>query len=206
MDSVIDKGGQIPVPTDRWSDVIERYHARAVTQNGVSDSGGGRISNEDAIALIEMMRRAARDAGVAWPSWYQLAAIAYGYSGPGDTFDDSPARMVMPYDESVSVYLWEWLIELAEELDKRPGLLVLATTPKPDQWYAMKADTEASIAADGGECRVPLPGVPPDQWPKCPDKDRLPKPPLTPNPLDGAKRLVVIAVIVLVAWKLLTED
>lgn len=205
MSSILDTEREVNFS---WEQVVKRLYDRALAKNGVADSGGPKLTNSDAIALIDMMREEARAANVAWPSWYQLAAIAYGYGGPGDTFDDSPTRMESWFDEGITSTFWEWIIAIGEGLDKAgPGMVV--AQQRPDAWYSLRADAESSIAADGGECRVPLPGIPPDQWPRCPgtDPDKpIPQPPLPGNPITRITRGAVLVLCLFVAWKLIQED
>lgn len=192
-----------------WATALQAMHADALRRNGVSASGGPWLTNGEAVALIDEMRRTARALGTTFPQWEQWEGLAYGYDG-ADLYPDDQQRTGIFPDEYTGD-LWAWLIELAEAFDKLDtsgGARVF--NPDAASWAAEGLAAKQEIAENGGECRVPLPGIPPDQWPKCKDvvdklKDKLPPAddvaPIL-KPIAALKRLPLLIALVAVVYLL----
>lgn len=196
--------------TSKWTSTVDAMRSDARARNGAyPDVDVPRLTNVEAVALVEEMRLAARDVGVSVPGWEGLEAIAYYIGADGGAYVDDIQRDGW-YPEDHAESLWEYLASIAREMDaadKSGGARVLR--PDRDVWPSAYQDVQKEK-----DCRVPIPGAPREHWPKCKDvvdaiKKKLPPPgqvaPIVPI-IGGVKRLVplVIAIVILVAFH--TED
>lgn len=195
-----------------WASALESMHADALRRNGVSASGGPWLTNLEVVAIVDELKRTARVLGTTFPHWEQWEAIAYGYDGTDFHPDEMQQSMIFP--DEYTGDLWAWMIDLASELDRRDtsdGARVL--NPDATSWAKESMTARQAIADNGGECRVPLPGVPPEQWPKCKDvvdaiKKKLPPPdeamPVL-KPIRALKRLLPLIALGVAAAYLLND-
>jgi len=184
-----------------WEQVWTQAHDDLMTERGpVSSTQGATgpaLTNREAIALIVEWRAIAKQLGVPFAVWHYLAAPAYGYLAPGDAFRVDDALADQPYPSEVAPLVWAWTGDLAEQLDAADRSIGARRLLPDVDGYPRQADViAAAIAADGGKCKIALPGVPPDLWPDC--KDVVPPPfrdPLLPkNPIPGVVRAIALVV------------
>lgn len=192
-----------------WSTVVDAMRTDALARNGAADDGAARLSNHEAVALVEEMRHAARDTGVALPGWEGMEAIAYAMEPSGAVFADDIQRD-MRYPDEWAAALWEYLGAVAGEMDradKRNGARALR--PDEDVWPSAYRAVQKEK-----DCRVPLPGIPAKDWPTCDDvidriKKKLPPPgevaPIVPI-IGGIKRIVPLVIAIAILFALTTDD
>lgn len=195
-----------------WASVVAGMRNDARVRNVTYDDGDvPRLSNAEAVALVEEMRSAARDVGVKVPGWEGLEAIAYllDFDGKGGAYVDAIQRDGF-YPEDHAAALWDYLASVARDMDDADkGTDARVLRPDIDVWPSAYQDVRKSK-----ECRVPIPGVPAKDWPKCKDavdaiKKKLPPPgqvaPVVPI-IGGIKRALPIAIAIIILLALNTDD
>lgn len=194
-----------------WRTVVDSMAKDATRRNGDGDTAP-RVSNAEAVALVEELRLIGKQLSVPFPGWEGLEAIAYGFDGGDLMYADEIQRDSMYPDEWASV-LWEMSRGMADEFDRHDKAAgARRVNPEEESWAAGVLNVQREVAKK--ECRVPLPGVPPDQWPTCKAvweaiKKKLPAPgkvaPVLPV-IVALKRLVPIVIGVIVAGWLLDNN
>ena len=133
-----------------------------------------RVSNGQAVALVQAWRRAAARGQVSWPVWADLASYALGRIEGDERFDMSQAHATAPLDDDGCALVWSATAELAAQLDESGTIvrpLVVAWTRASyqqaarDAWEVIKHERE--------QAKIPGPLLPPPQ----PDPDNPPKVP-----------------------------
>lgn len=142
-----------------------------------------RLSNGQAVALVQAWRRAAARGQVTWPVWADLASYALGRIEGTERFDMSQAHARAPLDAAGLALVWSATAELASDLDAggtivRP--LVVTWTrgtyeqAARDAWETIKRErAEAESAARVPGPLLPPPQPNPDDPPKVPGGGRL---------------------------------
>lgn len=199
---------------DTWRDAWAAVYNDQLTTRGAVSSSDGKtgpaLTNREAVALLDEWRGIARQLGVSFSVAHYLASPAYGYLAPGDAFvvDDENAERA--YSPEVAGLLWWWTGDLAEQLDaadKSAGARRLL--PHLDAYTTAADDVQRDVAEDGGKCKIPLPGIPPDQWPDCPEKipppfDKAPVP--LPSLKGPIRALALLAGFFLLARDILGDE
>lgn len=143
-------------------------------------SGGfvPRMSNGQAVAIVQAWRRAAARGQVTWPVWADVVSYALGRIEGTERFDMTQAHAQAPLDSAGLALVWSATAELASELDGAgtivrplPVAWTRATYQQAarDAWEVIKHER----ARDASEARIPGPLLPPPQ----PDPDEPPKVP-----------------------------
>lgn len=137
-----------------------------------------RLSNGQAVALVQAWRRAAARGQVTWPVWADLASYALGRIEGTERFDMTQNHARAPLDPAGLALVWSATAELASDLDAagtivRPVVVswTRATYQQAarDAWESIKHER----AQEESAARVPGPLLPPPQ----PDPDEPPKVP-----------------------------
>lgn len=137
-----------------------------------------RLSNGQAVALVQAWRRAAARGQVTWPVWVDLASYALGRREGTEPFNMSGDWARRPLDDDGLAMLWSSTAELATDLDAAGTIVrpvVVAWTragyeqAARDAWETIKHER----ALEESAAKVPGPLLPPPQ----PDPDDPPKVP-----------------------------
>jgi len=110
------------ITASTWASVWEAIWLRLQKRGTVRDSHGSvtpRMTNREAIALIEVMRRLAPVAEVTFTLWYQYAAQAYGWDPWADrnVLFTTKAQADKEYPADLGVQLMLMMQRLAGALD-----------------------------------------------------------------------------------------
>lgn len=118
-----------------------------------------RLTNREAIALIQGWREVAPLAKDGWPLWAQFAAIAYGVSPDNDAPITTSEQGDKIYDVDMGLELWTQLKDLAQRIDQeRPG----APPPRIDLTgetfddVTFQGDLKRSMEEDGFTGQGPI--------------------------------------------------
>jgi hypothetical protein len=153
-------------------------------------AGGGehvpRLSNGQAVAVLQAWRRAAARSKVPWSLWYELMLYAFGWRQDGDRFDDTQAHAKALYPQDWTTALWGATRELAKAIDAshavvRPlpldeGMPAYGQAER-DAWERMKVERKAA-------------GVPP---PPAPSPGAASSPPSSDSGAGASLPDVVVA-------------
>lgn len=175
------KGNTYVATWEAMRDAVGKANGLAAMAEMPDPLTGGflpRLSNGQAVALVQAWRRAAARGRVTWPVWADLTSYALGRVEGTERFNMSQAHAAAPLDDAGLAMVWSATAELASELDDDATLV----RPVPVAWtratYEQAARDAWEVikhehARDASEAAVPAPLLPPPQ----PDPDDPPKVP-----------------------------
>jgi hypothetical protein len=151
------------ITASKWRDVWGSLWSQLLRSRGVVNDAEGtvapRMTNREAVAVVEAVRDLARKAGAQFPLWYQFAAIAYGWAPDHDELDTSQEQSDRVYDADASVMLQLEVQEFTGDLDDR-------NTPDPRidltdvfDHPSYRAEVAAALGQDGAQAlfKIPIP-------------------------------------------------
>lgn len=178
-----------------------------------------RITNGQAVTLIMgwMMAAGPRAVNSTFALWYQLAAVAYGWTPERDKLDTSAKRRDAWYPGEVAIELWMQSSALASQLDiaaggKDAGAILALDGSFDDPTF--QAQVAAALRDDGASATwlIPLPACKDPKTGKPtgrPHRDKNGKwtcdPVVIDDPITRAKKsvnglLVLMLVVGIVVW------
>lgn len=115
-----------------------------------------RITNREALALIEATHALAPMVKAGWPLWYQFAAVAYGWDPKADRLDISRAQSDAPYDASALADLWLQMRDVYSALDGERADVPVRVDLSDDAWEDVisQGDIRTALAQDGAKARI----------------------------------------------------
>lgn len=153
------------ITASSWANAVSSLLSQQRSSRGteVDDEGKAApvMTNREALAIVEAMRRPAQRVLTGWPMWYQFAAIAYNWeANPGaPMLDASDERADADFPAYAAVMLGEELVRLAQGLDavRYPDVRLDLT----DVWAqpAVMAEIGAALQDDGAQVsfKIPIP-------------------------------------------------
>lgn len=176
-----------------------------------------KLTNGQAVTLImAWMQAVGPSVDVSWSLWYQLAAVAYGWSPESDRLITTTRQRDAWYPGALAVELWMQTQALAEMLDKGQtfpeGVSLALDGDFADPTF--QGQVASALRQDGASVawKIPLPACKDPKTGKPtgrPHKDKNGKwtcdPVVVDDPITRAKQsvngfLVVLAVVAIIAW------
>lgn len=211
-----------------WRAVADSAQETARTVNGVGkasytapngttypDTIYAKLTNGQAVTLIMgWMMAVGPTVNTSWALWYQLAAVAYGWSPERDKLDTRAKRRDAWYPGELAVELWMQLDALAFTLDKsNVGQVELALDGSFDD-PSFQGQVRAALNDDGASATwlIPLPACKDPKTGKPtgrPHRDKNGKwtcdPVVVDDPITKVKKsvnglLVLMLVVGIVVW------
>jgi hypothetical protein len=157
---------------------------------GYSEAGPP-LSNAEAVALIREWHLVANTPQAAWA---HLAAVAYGWNGePSGSLRRDEAQARAPYPTDSAPDLWQWVSDIADDLDRDPSQPSARISVDRDTFTdaVFQAQVITDLKQDGIDAAFKIP------LPACKDKktgkSRVPRIPCDKNgkgprdPMTGAE-------------------
>lgn len=158
------------ITASTWRGVWSALWSRLQQSRGVAHDSDGtiapRMTNREAASVVRAVRELARKAGTlpdvadqGFPSWYQYAAIAYGWAPDNDQMDTSKAQADREYDADAAVMLQQEVQTFTADLDD-------ARVPDPRisiedvfDWSEWKKLVAEALVQDGARAafKIPIP-------------------------------------------------
>lgn len=141
-----------------WPTVIDAVFTAADKGRGSAVDVDGstvvpRLTNREAVALIQAWRAEANMTARNWPLWDQFAAIAYGWDPSTDTLVFTDAQADALYPDDIAVELWKALQEVAADLARErsdvPPRIELDADTFDDA--TMRGDVLRALDSDGSK-------------------------------------------------------
>jgi hypothetical protein len=158
------------ITASTWRGVWSALWSRLQQSRGVREDSDGTVApsltNREAAAVVRAVRQLARKAGAlvdvadqGFPSWYQYAAIAYGWSPDNDQLDVSKSQADRMYDADAAVMLQQEVQTFTGDLDD-----ARVKDPRIDledvfDWSEWKRLVAEALAQDGARAlfKIPIP-------------------------------------------------
>lgn len=153
------------ITASSWATAVSSLLSQLRTSRGTDVDEDGKaapvMTNREALAIVEALRRPAQRVLTGWPMWYQFAAIAYGWSANDGTplLDGSDDRADADFPQYAAVMLCEEILRLANGLDavRYPDVRIDLS----DVWAqpALMSEIGAALQDDGARVsfKIPIP-------------------------------------------------
>lgn len=159
-------GLQTSYEADTWGEVWNAVWnaAQATTPAGEAPDGTivPRLTNREAVAVVQAWRAVAPMASQDWKLWYQFMAVAYGWTPTNDTLNVSTQQAGELFPLAMSHELWVSLYNVARDLEATPRAAAVKPASvelDPDAYFDLlvQGDLRTALIADGAKARVASP-------------------------------------------------